>query len=64
MHPGQPVVVKHTSESAELDGSYEICFEVLANNNDQLLVEVFIGEKLNPLLYGDGDDVLPLIQSQ
>lgn len=56
--------MKHTSESAEMEGSYEICFDVIANNNEQLLIEVFIGEKLNPLLYSDGEDVLPLIQSQ
>lgn len=28
------------------------------------MLEIFIGEKLNPLLYSDGDDVLPLIQAE
>jgi hypothetical protein len=64
MNPGSPFVIKHTSDSVSMDGSYEICFDVLHDANEQLLLEIFIGERLNPLLYSEGDDVLPLIQAE
>ncbi len=47
-----------------MEGSYEICFNVMQDSNEQLLLEIFIGEKINPLLYSDGEDVLPLIQAE
>jgi hypothetical protein len=64
MHPGEPHVIKHTSDSMSMEGSYEICYHVLQNSNEELLLEIFIGERMNPLLYSEGEDVLPLIQAE
>jgi len=38
MTPGQPFVIKHTSDSVSMEGSYEICFDVLQDSNEQLLL--------------------------
>jgi hypothetical protein len=51
---GKPVVVKHTSEKYSIDGFYKICINVMDDRNDELLMELFIGEKLNPMMYSDG----------
>lgn len=47
-----PYVVKHTSEQVEYDGHYQICLEVVdIRTSSSLLVELFMGERLNPVLY-------------
>ena len=46
-----PYVVKHTSDQVEYDGHYQICLEVVDIRTPSLLIELFMGEKLNPVLY-------------
>lgn len=48
---GEPKVVKHTSGSSSYTGYYQICVEVLENENHHQLIELHMGEKLNPLIF-------------
>lgn len=57
-------MVKHTSSQQDYQGSYEVCVEMLDNENENVIIEVFMGERLNPIIFEHSDSPLPLIQSQ
>ena len=37
---------------------------MLENENEKVIIEVFMGEKLNPIIFEHSDSPLPLIESQ
>jgi hypothetical protein len=37
---------------------------MLENENENVIIEVFMGEKLNPIIFEHSDSPLPLIESQ
>ena len=57
-------MIKHTGEMVEYDGTYELCIEAVSIASSNLLINMHIGEKLNPALYHNEMSQLPLVESQ
>jgi hypothetical protein len=57
-----PIVIKHTSEHMQFDGSYQLCVDALDIRAPELLVELFMGERLNPAIYSSDSSRLPLVE--
>lgn len=58
----EPQVVKHTSEHLEYHAYYELCIEAEDIRRKELLVELFMGERMNPLVYQNGEGQPPLVE--
>lgn len=55
--------VKHTSEHLDYHGIYELCVQALDLRIQKLEVELFMGERLNPMIYHQSETEIPLVES-
>lgn len=58
-----PHVIKHTSNHLEFHAYYELCVNALDIRSPMLLVELFMGERMNPIIYHNEEGGIPLVEA-